>query len=80
MKLTEFPECDNVQTIHAPRITGEDENAYRVYCRQCNNEYRVGKDHRGVPRNVEWSELFFQDAVQPPHPLFYKFHGTMETA
>lgn len=80
MKLTPFVACDNVTSIHIPVIAGENGDAYAVWCRQCNNEWRVGKDHRGVPHKEQWGELFFEDAVQPPHPLFYKLHaGRMET-
>lgn len=66
--------CDNVQQIHVPVICGEDAGAFRIYCRQCAGEWRVGKDHNGAPEKELWGELFFEDAVQPPHPLYYKLH------
>lgn len=78
MKLTNLPECNNEDTVHVPVITGENGDAYGIYCRQCGNEWRVGKDHRGAPEKGEWGDLFFSDAVQPPHPLFYKLHAKME--
>lgn len=79
MKLTNLFECDNITEVHKPRIVHENGDAFLVYCRQCGNEWRVGKDHRGAPDKVEWSELFFEDAVQLGHPIFYKLHGSMET-
>lgn len=74
MKLTDFSECDNIETIHIPIIAGENADAVRVYCRQCGNEWRIGKDNNAAPEKELWSMLFFEDAVQPPHPLFYKLH------
>lgn len=79
MKLTTLPECDNISRVHVPVICGENGDAFRIYCRQCRNMWRVGKDHRGAPEKKLWGDLFFEDAVQPPHPLFYKLHGKMET-
>lgn len=78
MKLTDLPECNNVDVVHVPVISGENENAIYVHCRQCDNDWRVGKDHNGAPEKVLWGDLFFEDAVQPPHPIFYKLHGKME--
>lgn len=75
MKLTDFPDCDNVMMVHVPVICGENGDAYAIFCRQCGNEWRVGRDHRGAPNKEEWGDLFFEDAVQPPHPIFYKLHA-----
>ncbi len=75
MKLSNYPACNNEDTIHVPVICGENADAFRVWCRQCNNEWRVGKNHNGGPQKDLWGELFFEDAVQPPHPLFYKLHA-----
>lgn len=60
--------------MHSPIICAEDMRAYRVYCRRCQQTFRVGKEFNGAPEKKLWAELFFEDAVQPPHPLFYKLH------
>lgn len=67
--------CDNIGTIHVPVICSETAQGYRVYCRRCDTYFAVRKDGRGVPDSRIWASLFFEDAVQPPHPLFYKVHN-----
>lgn len=67
-------ECDNITNVHVPVICGENADAIRVYCRQCGIEKRIGKNWNGAPQKEDWGEMFFEDAVQPPHPIFYKLH------
>lgn len=66
--------CNNIGTLHSPMVIGEDANAYKVYCRRCKHTVRIGKDWNGAPEKKLWANLFFEDVVQPPHPLFYKLH------
>lgn len=66
--------CDNIGTVHAPIVCSETSTGYRVYCRRCDTYWSVRKDGRGVADNRLWAEIFFEDVVQPPHPLFYKLH------
>jgi len=67
--------CDNIGTLHVPVICNEDMRGYKVYCRRCHQYKRIGKDFHGAPEKKAWAEWFFEDAVQPPHPLFYKLHS-----
>lgn len=77
MNLTnnEF-ECDNISYCHDPITIGEDGNAIRVFCRQCNNQYLIRKDERGVVDNREYSKIFKKEILQPNSNLFYKYYDT----
>lgn len=67
-------ECDNISFCHDPITIGEDENAQRVFCLQCKNQYVIHKDWRGVPDNVQYSEIFKKEILQPRDNLFYKYY------
>lgn len=69
-----MPKCDNIGTIHVPVICSETAQGYKVYCRRCDTYWCMKKDGRGVADNRAWGEAFFEDVVQPPHPLFFKLH------
>lgn len=66
--------CDNIEEAHDCVEIGEDHDALQVYCRNCEESYRIGKV-QGVPNSKEYGEYFFTFAVQPPHPIFYKTHA-----
>lgn len=71
--MMEF-ECDNISNCHDPITIGEDNNAIRVFCRQCKHQYVIRKDWRGVAENRQYSEIFKRDVLQGNDNLFYKIH------
>ncbi len=67
-------ECDNFSDLHSPQVIGEDNNAVRVICTKCKNQYIIHKDWRGIPENREYSRIFKMDIIQGHENLFYKLH------
>lgn len=67
-------ECDNISSCHSPVTVAEDQNAMRVYCRECKNQYVIRKDWRGVPENRQYSEIFRKEILQGHQDLFYKYY------
>jgi len=65
--------CDNIRASHDCVIIGEDMNAARVYCRECKSQYVIRKDHRGVPLNRQYAEIFKRDILQGGDNLLYKY-------
>jgi hypothetical protein len=66
--------CDGVSACHNCDIIAEDMNAARVYCRECKSQYVIRKDHRGVPLNRQYAEIFKRDILQSNSNLLYKYH------
>ncbi len=67
-------ECNNISQCHDPIVIGEDDNAMRVFCRQCKNQYVIRKDWRGVPENRQYSKIFQKEILQGNDNLFYKYY------
>ena len=67
--------CNNVSECHDSIIIGEDNSAIRVYCSQCGQQERVGKDKNGNPELRLYSEWFKRDVLQPDTPLYGKYAG-----
>ena len=67
--------CDNTQICHSPEVINEDNNAILVYCSQCGQQERIGKDIKGNPEHRLFSEWFKKDTLQPDYPLYYKYAG-----
>lgn len=67
-------ECDNKFRCHDAIAIGDDNNAMRVSCRQCNHMYVIRKDWRGVPDNRQYSKIFRKEILQPNNSLFYKYY------
>ena len=68
-------ECDNVSNCHDLITIGEDDDAMRVYCKQCHYQYVIRKDYRGVPEMREYARLFKRDILQGRENLFYKVYS-----
>lgn len=68
-------ECDNTSYCHNPITIGEDQNALRVLCTQCKNQYIIRKDWRGVPLNRDYSNTFRKEILQGNDNLFYKYYS-----
>lgn len=68
-------ECDNTSYCHNPITIGEDQNALRVLCTQCKNQYIIRKDWRGVPLNRDYSNIFRKEILQGNDNLFYKYYS-----
>ncbi len=73
MKITNLPECDNISRCHDMVEIAENENALRVYCKECKNQYVVWKDQRGLPDNQQWQKLYKRFVLQGTN-LFYKYY------
>ena len=67
--------CDNESICHDSQIIGEDNNAILVYCSQCGQQERLGKDIKGSPENRVYTQWFKKDTLQPDFPLYYKYAG-----
>lgn len=75
MRITDNKnECDNISKCHNPITIGEDDNALRVLCSECKNQYIIRKDWRGVPDNKQYSEIFRRETLQGHQDLFYKYY------
>jgi hypothetical protein len=48
-------------------------NAARVICKECKEQYVIRKDHRGVPLNRQYAEIFKRDILQSNQNLFYRY-------
>ncbi len=70
--------CDNFANTHSPTILNEDNSAIYVYCPDCGEQARIGKDKHGEPEHRAYSEWFKRDVLQPPAPLYYKYTGAKE--
>ena len=66
--------CDNKSSCHNPKTITEDENASRVICTECKNQFVIRKDWRGVPLNRQYGEIYKKDVLQGNDNLFYKYH------
>lgn len=67
-------QCDNKNACHDPVTVCEDNNALRVYCKECHAIIVIRKDYRGVPVNKQYSEVFRREILQGSDPLFYKYY------
>jgi len=67
--------CNNLDSCHDPEIIGEDNSAILVVCRECYKEELIGKDSKGSPETLAYSEFFKRELLQPDAPLFYKYAG-----
>lgn len=68
-------ECDNLSEAHDPITLSEDNNAMRVYCRICQNQYVIRKESfKNVPENRQYSRIFKRDIMQGNDNLLYKYH------
>lgn len=67
-------ECNNLSKCHNPITLNEDNNALRVLCTECKNQYIIRKDWRGIPLNREYSKVFKREILQPNSSLFYKYY------
>ena len=66
--------CDNKSRCHNPITIGEDNNALRVYCKDCHAIIVIRKDYRGVPERRKYAEVFKRDILQGNDKLFYKYY------
>ena len=66
--------CDNFSSCHTPITIGEDNNASRVMCTTCKEQYVLRKDYRGVHFNRQYSEIFKKEILQGHENLFYKYY------
>jgi hypothetical protein len=67
--------CDNKSNSHNPVIVSEDNNAMRVYCTECHNQFVIRKEpFKEVPENRQYSKIFKRDVLQGNDNLFYKYH------
>ena len=66
--------CNNISHCHNLITIAEDENALRVICTQCNNQYVIRKSPTGAPENRKYSEIFKKDILQGNDNLFYKYY------
>ena len=67
-------ECNNISNTHEPMVISEDQNAMRVGCKICHNQYVLRKDWRGVLENRQYSKIFKRDVLQGNENLFYKYN------
>lgn len=67
--------CDNKSQCHNPLVIAEDENAMRVICTECKNQFVIRKDWRGVPENRQYQKVFRKDTLQGNTNLFYKYYA-----
>lgn len=67
--------CNNLSCCHNPDVINEDNNAILVFCKECGDTVRIGKDIKGSPEHRIYSEFFKRELVQPDHPLYYKYAG-----
>ena len=70
--------CDNEAICHDTQVINEDNNAILVYCSQCGQQERIGKDLNGNPESRLYSEWYKRDVLQPDFPLFYKYAGARQ--
>lgn len=69
-------ECNNVSRCHNLIDIKQDENAMRVLCTNCNNQYVIHKHPvKGNPEMREYARLFKKDILQPRDNLFYKYYS-----
>ena len=67
--------CDNESVCHSTEVINEDDNAILVYCSQCGEQERIGKDIKGNPEARAYNEWFKRDVLQPDYPLYYRYAG-----
>lgn len=68
-------ECDGISNLHNPITVNEDQNALRVYCKQCLNQYIIRKDpNTGAPHKAQYAKIFRRDTLQGNTNLFYKIY------
>lgn len=69
-------ECNNISSTHSPIIVAEDQNAMRIYCTECHNQFVIRKEpFKGVPENRQYSKIFKRDVLQGNDNLFYKYNS-----
>ncbi len=68
--------CNNIAECHDGEVIVEDNNAIRVYCKNCGTQERIGKDVKGNPEHRAYGDFFKRDFVQPDHPLYYRYAGS----
>ncbi len=67
-------ECDNVSFCHELKECADDNNATRVVCTICWNQYVIRKDWRGIHLNKQYQKIFRKESLQGNNPLFYKYY------
>jgi hypothetical protein len=68
-------ECDNVAHCHNLIDIAQDDNAMRVICTNCWNQYVIHKHPiKGNPEMRHYAEIFKKDILQPNDNLFYKYY------
>lgn len=66
--------CDNYNDCHDLETITEDENAMRMHCTICKNQFIIRKDERGVPEKRQAAYYFRRFILQGNDNLFYKYH------
>ncbi len=67
--------CNNFANCHDPITISEDNNASRVLCKTCKNQYVIRKDWRGIHENRQYSKIFKKEILQGNDNLFYKYNS-----
>jgi len=67
--------CDNIEKCHNPTVVGEDESTMLVYCNECEGEFHIPKDHRGILNNEEYLKIFRRETLQGNQDLFYRYYS-----
>ncbi len=68
--------CNNISALHWPKILS-DQGAVVAYCQLCGETAVFRMDRDGRMDNRAYSKWFKRDIIQPPHPLYYKYHESM---
>ena len=66
--------CDNYAECHDLEFIAEGENAARVICKICKEQFILRKDARGIYERRQAAELLKRLILQPTDNLFYKYH------
>lgn len=67
--------CNNYSECHKPEVLSEDNCAIWVYCPNCGQSERIGKDKKGSPEHRLYSQWYQRDILQRGEPLYYKYQG-----
>ncbi len=66
--------CNNISNCHNPKVIADNDNATRVICQECKQQFVIRKDWRGIHENRQYSKIYKRDILQPKDNLFYKHY------
>lgn len=70
----ETVKCDNKREAHDVKVIYDSPDAMVAYCTICHAKETFRKDPEGRMNNQKYKKFFMRDLLQPPRPLYYKYH------